>query len=40
MLADLDDFEAMTPDEANEPFNVTRRARLLADFRILRLLFG
>ena len=40
MLADLDEFEAMTPDEANDPVNVARRASLLADFRTLRFLFG
>ena len=40
MLADLDDLEAMTPSEANDPVNVARRASLLADFRVLRLLFG
>ena len=39
MLADLDDFEDMDPVEANNPANVARRARLLADFCILRLLF-
>jgi hypothetical protein len=38
MLGDLDDFEDMTPDEANEPANVERRASLRADFRALRFL--
>jgi hypothetical protein len=40
MLADLDSFEAMDPDEAEDPVNVARRASLLADFRTLQLLFG
>ena len=40
MLADLDELEAMTPSEANDPVNVARRASLLADFRTLHLLFG
>ena len=38
MLADLDGFEDMAPDEADDPVNVARRASLLADFRVLRLL--
>ena len=38
MLADLDDFEHMTPDEANDPVNVARRDVLLTSFRILRTL--
>ncbi|HZO26538.1 MAG TPA: hypothetical protein VFH48_11190 [Chloroflexota bacterium] len=40
MLADLDDFEDMTPDEANDPVNVARRDVLLTSFRILRTLIG
>jgi len=40
MLNDLDEFETMAPDEVNTPANIARRARLLADFRTLRLLFG
>ena len=40
MLADLDEFEAMAPNEANHPVNVARRASLLADFRTLQFLFG
>ena len=40
MLADLDSFEDMTPDEANDPVNVTRRASLLADFRALQFLIN
>ena len=40
MLADLDDFEDMTPDEANDPVNVARRDVLLTNFRILRTLIG
>jgi hypothetical protein len=40
MLADLDDFEGMTPDEANKSANVARRASLLADFRALQFLIG
>ena len=40
MLADLDDFEDMDPDEAADPVNIARRAGLRGDFRILQLLFG
>ena len=40
MLADLDDFEAMTSDEANDPVNVARRDVLLTSFRILRTLIA
>ena len=40
MLVDLDDFEDMTPDEANDPVNVARRDVLLTNFRILRTLIG
>ena len=40
MLADLDELEAMTPSEANDPVNFARRTSLLADFRTLQLLFG
>ena len=40
MLADLDDFEDMTPDEANDPVNVARRDVLLTSFRILRTLIA
>jgi hypothetical protein len=39
MLLDLDDFADMTPDEADDPATATLRARLLADFRVLQLLF-
>ena len=35
MLADLDDLEDMTPDQANAPANVARRDVLLTNFRIL-----
>jgi hypothetical protein len=35
MLADLDDLEDMTPDEADDPVNVARRDVLLTSFRIL-----
>ena len=38
VLADLDEFEAMAPGEANAPVNVARRASLLADFRLLQFL--
>jgi hypothetical protein len=38
MLADLDGFEDMDPDEVGAPVNVARRASLLADFRALQLL--
>ena len=38
MLADLDDVEAMAPNEANDLVNVARRASLLADFRALQFL--
>jgi len=38
MLADLDRFEAMGPDDADDPANVARRTNLLADFRAVRLL--
>ena len=38
MLADLDDFRDLAPDEASDPFNVARRASLLADFHVLRFL--
>jgi hypothetical protein len=40
MLADLDDFEDMTPDEANDPVNAARRDVLVTSFRILRTLIG
>ena len=40
MLADLDDFEDLTPDEANDPVNVARRDVLLTNCRILRTLIG
>ena len=40
MLADLDDFEDMDPDEAADPVNIARRAGLRGDFRILQLLIG
>lgn len=40
MLADLDGFDEMTPDEANDPVNVARRDVLLTQFRILRVLIG
>ena len=40
MLADLDDFADMTPDEANDPVSVARRGVLLINFRILRTLIG
>jgi hypothetical protein len=36
MLADLDEFDDMDPDEATDPVNVARRASLLADFRALQ----
>jgi len=39
MLADLDELDAMTPGEANDPVRVARRASLLADFRALQFLF-
>jgi len=38
MLTDLDRFEDMAPDEADDPVNVARRTSLLADFRVLRFL--
>jgi len=38
MLADLDGFDDLEPEEADDPVNVARRASLLADFRVLRLL--
>jgi hypothetical protein len=40
MLAELEDFADMTPDEANEPVNAARRDVLLTSFRILRTLIG
>jgi hypothetical protein len=40
MLADPDDFEDMTPDEAIHPVNVARRDVPLTSFRILRTLIG
>jgi hypothetical protein len=40
MLADLDSFADMAPDEADDPVNVARRTSLLADFRVLRFLIG
>ena len=40
LLADLDDLEDMTPDEANDPVNAARRDVLLTSFRILRTLIG
>src|SRR5262245_45304491 len=36
MLADLDSFADMDPDEAADPVNIARRASLLADFRTLQ----
>ena len=38
MLADLDEFEDMTPEEANGPVSVARRDVLRTNFRILRTL--
>ncbi len=38
MLADLDEFEAMAPGEANDPVSVAQRACLLAGFRVLQVL--
>ena len=38
MLADLDELDEMTPDEAKDPVNIARRASLLADFRLLQFL--
>ena len=38
MLADVDGFDEMTPDEANDPVNVARRDVLVTSFRILRTL--
>jgi hypothetical protein len=40
MLADLDGFDEMPPDEADDPVNVARRDVLLTSFRILRALIG
>jgi len=40
MLADLDDFEDMAPDEAADTVNAARRDKLLADFGTLQSLFG
>jgi hypothetical protein len=40
MLADLDGFDEMTLDEANDPVNVARRDVVLTSFRILRALIG
>ena len=40
MLADLDDLNEMTPDEANDPINAARRDVLLTSFRILRTFIG
>jgi hypothetical protein len=40
MLADLDDFDEMTPDETNDSLNVVCRDVLLTSFRILRTLIG
>jgi hypothetical protein len=40
MLADLDDLDDMTPDEANTPINVARHDVLITSFRILRALIG
>jgi hypothetical protein len=40
MLSDLDGFDEMTPDEANDPVNVARRDVLLTSFRILRTYIG
>ena len=40
MLADLDSFEDMNPDEAEDPVTVAQRAMLLDDFRFLRLFIG
>ena len=36
MLADLDGFDEMPPDEADDPVIVARRDVLLTSFRILR----
>ena len=38
MLAALDGFQDMTPDEGVDPVIVSRRTSLLADFRALRFL--
>jgi hypothetical protein len=40
MLADLDGFDEMTPDEANDPVNVARRELLRTNCRILLTLIG
>ena len=40
MLADLDGFDEMTPDETNASLNVGCRDVLLTSFRILRTLIG
>ena len=40
LLADLDDVNEVTPDEADDPVNVARRDVLLINFRILRTLIG
>ena len=38
MLADLDEFDEMTPNETNDPINVARRDVLVTNYRILRTL--
>jgi len=40
MLADLDDFEGIEPDEADDPVNAARFHSLLNDFNRLRELIG
>lgn len=40
MLADLESFDDMTPEEASDPVNVAHRSSLLSDFRLLRILIG
>jgi hypothetical protein len=40
MLADLDELEELTPEEANDPVNAARRDVLLTNFRILHTLIG
>ncbi|HZO30789.1 MAG TPA: hypothetical protein VFH48_32880 [Chloroflexota bacterium] len=40
MLADLDGFDEMTPEETNASLNVVCRDVLLTSFRILRTLIG
>lgn len=38
MLADLDGFENLDPDEAEDPFTAARHHHLIGDFRCLRFL--